>query len=250
MSQNKTRFPGMENASGNPYNRDAYTSNGDNGYSQPPTRRNNERATRFPGMEELSGEQQQQRQNKDQHDPIVGFLFSVSRTPFGEYWPLYLGPNKIGRTPGNMVDLPEGSVSSEHANLVIEQYSNPNLTVAVLENKGSKNGTFVNGKPVFYGRTEECKNGDILRFGSSYECLLILIDVRELGLKKAESFISVGADEESGSNEWEDWSADDPYKRRNAENDMPYFNPQNQKGTKPMNEGSAYASGKPKTEIM
>ena len=134
MSQNKTRFPGMENMEGNPYNRDSFTPNSANGYNQARTRRNNERATRFPGMEAVSEEQPQK--NNDQHDPIVGFLFSVSRTPFGEYWPLYLGPNKIGRAASNSVSLPEGSVSGEHANLVIEQYSNPNVTVAVLENKG------------------------------------------------------------------------------------------------------------------
>ena len=43
MSQNKTRFPGMENASGNPYNRDAYFSNSDNGRSQ--NRKSNEKPT-------------------------------------------------------------------------------------------------------------------------------------------------------------------------------------------------------------
>ena len=248
MSQNKTRFPGMENVSGNPYNRDAFTSS-DNGYRQPPTRRNNERATRFPGMEAIPEEKQQQKQTNDHHDPIVGFLFSVSRTPFGEFWPLYLGPNKIGRATDNSVNLPEGSVSGEHANLVIEQYSNPNVTIAVLENKGSKNGTFINGKPVFYGRTEECKNGDILRFGSSYECFLILMDVREIGLKKAESFISVETENEADSDGWEDWSADDPYKRRDAEQDMPFFNPVTQKGTTAMNEDNSYGA-KHKTEYM
>lgn len=248
MSQNKTRFPGMENAGGNPYNRDAFPANGENGYSQPQMRRNNERATRFPGMDSFSEEQPQQ--NDDQHDPIVGFLFSVSRTPFGEYWPLYLGPNRIGRLSSNSVNLPEGSVSGEHANLVIEQYANPNMTIAVLENKGSKNGTFVNGKPVFYGRTEECKNGDILRFGSSYECLLTLIDVRELGLKKAESFIPVSVEEESDTEVWDDWSGDDPYKRHDTQQDAPFFNSGSQKGTTPMSGGPAFGGGKHNTELM
>ena len=248
MSQNKTRFPGMENMGGNPYNREAYNPNGENDRNQPRTRRNNEKATRFPGMEAVTEKQTQQ--TNDQHDPIVGFLFSVSKTPFGEYWPLYLGPNKIGRASGNSVNLPEGSVSGEHANLVIEQYTNPNVTIAVLENKGSKNGTFVNGKPVFYGRTEECKNGDILRFGSSYECLLLLIDARELGLEKAESFISVDVEEETDSDSWDDWSADDPYKRRDTEQDMPFFNQRSQKGTTPMNGGPAFGGGKHNTEIM
>ena len=187
MSQNKTRFPGMDNAANNPYNRDMFVSNGDD-----EMKRNDSKATRFPGIESVENGQQAD----VPHDPIVGFLFSVSKTPYGEYWPLYIGKNTIGRNTAdsaNMINLLEGSVSSEHAALVIEQYTNPNETVAVLENKGSKNGTFINGKRVIYGRTEECKNGDILRFGSNYECMLILFDVRVLGLKKAENFISVEA---------------------------------------------------------
>ena len=244
MSQNKTRFPGMENTGNNPYNRDAYSSNSDKGQSQ--NRKSNEKSTRFPGMESV--QEGQKHQSDDQHDPIVGFLFSVSRTPFGEYWPLYLGPNKIGRKASNSVNLQEGSVSGEHANLVIEQYTNPNVTIAVLENKGSKNGTFINGKPVFYGRTEECKNGDILRFGSSYECMLLLFDVRELGLKKADGFMSVEVEEET--DEWNDWDDDAPYKRHDTDNDTPYFDPGTKKGTTPMNGGKAFGSGKPETEYM
>ena len=237
----------MENAGNNPYSRDAYSSNGNWDYGQSQARRDNGKATRFPGMESVAEDRPKQQAN-DRHDPIVGFLFSVSRTPFGEYWPLYLGPNKIGRAVHNAVSLPEGSVSGEHANLVIEQYTNPNVTIAVLENKGSKNGTFVNGKPVFYGRTEECKNGDILRFGSSYECLLTLIDVRELGLKKADGFISVDVEDESVDDDWDDMHSDAPYKRRDNGQDAPYFNPDSVKGTKPMDGGQSFGGGG--TEFM
>lgn len=239
MSQNKTRFPGMENAANNPYNRDMFVSNGDD-----EMKRNDSRATRFPGIEGVDGAQQ----TEAPHDPIVGFLFSVSKTPFGEYWPLYIGKNTIGRNTAdsaNMINLLEGSVSSEHAALVIEQYTNPNETVAVLENKGSKNGTFINGKRVIYGRTEECKNGDILRFGSSYECMLILFDVREIGLKKAENFIQV--DEVESSNPWDE-SNDSPYKPNRQE---PYFDPsQTSKPTNAMNGEPMFGGNKHKTEVM
>lgn len=235
MSQNKTKFPGMENATNRPYS--AYM--GDEEINN-----NGSRATRFPGIDD----EENKRQSEVQHDPLVGFLFSVSRTSFGEYWPLYIGKNTIGRNTGdsaNMINLPEGSVSSEHAALVIEQYTNPNETVAVLENKGSKNGTFINGKRVIYGRTEECKNGDILRFGSSYECLLILFDVRELGLKKAENFI---ATEESENDDIDD-SNDRPY--RPHRQDEPYFNPnQTSKATNAMNGEPSFGGNKPKTEVM
>lgn len=29
--------------------------------------------------------------------PIVGFLYSISRTPLGEFWPLQIGRNTIGQ---------------------------------------------------------------------------------------------------------------------------------------------------------
>lgn len=85
MSLNKTRIPGMENTGNNPYNRDAYSSNSDNGRGKKNNRRSNEKSMRIPGMDNV--QEQLKRQPIDQHDPIVGFLFLVSRTPFGEYWP-------------------------------------------------------------------------------------------------------------------------------------------------------------------
>lgn len=235
MSEKKTRFPGMENATSNPN----YQDMGEEGIKG-----NNPKSTRFPGIDDSENGQQ----SEIPHDPIVGFLFSVSRSSFGEYWPLYIGKNTIGRNNGdfsNMINLSEGSVSNEHAALVIEQYINPNETVAVLENKGSKNGTFINGKRVIYGRTEECKNGDILRFGSSYECLLILFDVRELGLKKAENFIAV--DEMGNDDEWIE-SIDRPYKPTRED---PYFNPkQTSDATRGMNGEQKFGGTRPKTEYM
>ena len=235
MSQDKTRLPGVENAANNPYRRDMFAPNGDD-----EMKRNDSKATRFPGVEGVDVAQQ----TEFPHDPIFGFLFSVSKTPFGEYWPLYIGKNTIGRNTvdsTNMINLLEGSVSNEHAALVIEQYTNPNETVAVLENKGSKNGTFINGKRVIYGRTEECKNGDILRFGSSYECMLILFDVRELGLKKAENFITV---EEVAYDE----EMDAPYRPSPQD---PYFNPgQTSNATNAMNGAPMFGGGKRKTEVM
>lgn len=230
----------MENTANNPYSREMFAPNGDD-----EMKRNDSKATRFPGLDGVEDVQQADAP----HDPIVGFLFSVSKTPYGEYWPLYIGKNTIGRNNGdsaNMINLREGTVSNEHAALVIEQYTNPNETVAVLENKGSKNGTFINGKRVIYGRTEECKNGDILRFGSSYECMLILFDVRELGLKKAEKFISV--EEEGNDNLWNE-DNDSPYKPNRQ--GTPYFEQgQSTKATNAMNGEPMFGGGKHTTEIM
>ncbi len=37
----------------------------------------------------------------------------------------------------------------------------------------------------------ECKNGDIITIGDSYELLLVLIDVNEIGLAVSDNFIAV-----------------------------------------------------------
>lgn len=61
---------------------------------------------------------------------------------YGGHYDLYLGKNKIGRVGShNNISINDFSVSREHA--VIECFS---TGVVVLEDSGSKNGTFVNSK--------------------------------------------------------------------------------------------------------
>ena len=47
--------------------------------------------------------------------PVIGFLYSVSRTAGGEYWPVCLGENTIGRADDCDVCLKEMTVSEHHA---------------------------------------------------------------------------------------------------------------------------------------
>lgn len=47
--------------------------------------------------------------------PVVGFLYSISRKGIGEYWPVHIGRNKIGRDADCDVILKEGTVSGIHA---------------------------------------------------------------------------------------------------------------------------------------
>jgi len=63
----------------------------------------------------------------------------------------------VGRLPDNSIPIEDGSVSSHHAELVLEsdEYH--------LNDKGSTNGTFVNGAPV---TSVVLKDGDRVRFGS------------------------------------------------------------------------------------
>lgn len=129
--------------------------------------------------------------------PIVGFLYSMSRTPFGEFWPLYLGPNKIGRAKTNDVVLGEGTVSSDHAILTV--LKDDEGIFAAIENNGV-NGVKVNGKSIRLDRVE-CNNMDLIKIGKNYELLVFLIDAEKYGLTLAEEFIDDTSSHLSGKPE-------------------------------------------------
>jgi len=234
MSQNKTRFPGQENVVNNPYDRDMFVSND---YNE--MKKNDSKGTRIPGME----------LNENVHrvlngKPIRGFLFSISRGVVGEFWPLRQGKNTIGSSPECDVCLPEATVSEEHASITIRILEKQGKTIASLKDTDSTNGTKINGEDVDFD-ANPCKNGDIIQFGSNYDCLLILIDTNEVGLKVAEKFIAI--DESENNNPWDE-SNDSPYKPGHQD---PYFNPsQTSKATNAMNGEPMFGGTKHTTEIM
>lgn len=131
--------------------------------------------------------------------PIVGFLYSVSKSSFGEFWPLYLGPNSIGASNEADIVLEEGTVSSEHALITIHKDEDPEEVFAVLEDTHSTNGVKLNGKSIRFERVE-CKHMDIIRIGKNYELLMLLIDTGALGLKPAEEFVAVQRASQSSMN--------------------------------------------------
>lgn len=193
MSQNKTRFPGMEQAKDSTpsrnsiYSREGYNPQGE---GQP----QGGKKTRFPGMEEgLERPQQQQVYGK----PIRGFLYSISRNMVGEFWPLRIGKNTIGSSPKCDICLSEATVSETHASITIRVLENQEKTIASLKDTDSTNGTKINGEDVDFD-ANKLQNGDIIRFGTNYECLLLLIDTKETGLKVSEGFIPLEADAFSG----------------------------------------------------
>lgn len=124
--------------------------------------------------------------------PIMGFLFSVSRTPLGEYWPIYFGPNNIGRDEANPVCLHEATVSFNHATLVVRkmQHQGENNGIFVfVQDTGSTCGTMLNGDTLDFS-PRECKSGDVITIGENYELLLIIINPEAAGLSAKESFQS------------------------------------------------------------
>ncbi len=70
--------------------------------------------------------------------PVVGFLYSISRQGIGEYWPLHIGSNKIGRSGNCDICLKEGTVSDIHAELNIKQMKTTHKILASIKDIGSK----------------------------------------------------------------------------------------------------------------
>lgn len=147
------------------------------------------RGTVVPGMEEI----QECPSNRNQvinNKPIVGFLYSVSRTPFGEYWPIYLGQNVIGRDNSCSIILEEGTVSSEHALIMVRKMKNPEKLIASIVDARSTCGTMINGESLGFDQVE-CKSMDVITIGENYELLFILIDNVMLNLSTREDFVPV-----------------------------------------------------------
>lgn len=175
MDSNKTIYPGMP-ASGSGYQ--PYS-----GSSQNPS------GTYYPASDP-------KKNAKPGEKPLIGFVYSVSKTMLGEFWPLRAGSNVIGRSDSSDICLLESTVSDKHANLVVRQMHNEDGTTSILafvQDLGSTCGTMVNGVSLGF-EPKECKNGDIITVGESYELYFILVNTLELNLKPKDNFIPVEED--------------------------------------------------------
>lgn len=204
MSQNKTVIQGLEpemNSGGASPNN--FYSRGNQSSSA--------RGTVVPGMQDAqasmtagnaasaSSSTSQVRKVSHPGKPIVGFLYSISRTRLGEYWPLQMGRNTIGQAEDCDIRLAEGTVSSNHAVIVTRQIKSG--IIAAITDAQSTNGTMINGETIGF-TAEECHDGDIITIGNNYEFVVVLIDAEKRGLKTSQDFIHVEI--ESASDEADD----------------------------------------------
>lgn len=146
--------------------------------------------------------------------PVVGFLYSISRCGIGEYWPLHVGTNTIGRSADNDIQLKEMSVSDHHASLAVRMMKSSGKLIASVCDKGSKNGMYLNDEELDF-ENHSCKNGDIITVGTSYQLVLLLINPNEYGLSVAENFVAT--DEDSADYVPAPAEPVDPYERRQNE---------------------------------
>lgn len=187
MSSDSTVVPGLGN---NPDMQDFYSRRpgGSASHAAP-------KGTIVPGMDRFAPKvQEQSSQPRRPQVPVVGFLYSISRQGFGEYWPLHIGSNKIGRTADCDVCLAEQTVSERHAALNIKQLKSTRKILASIRDEGSKNGIYVNDEELDYD-AHEVKNHDIITIGDNYKLLVILIDAEAMGLSVSEDFQPVEVEE-------------------------------------------------------
>lgn len=210
MSQNKTVIQGLEPADNSNYNSTYNSSPNQSFYSRNAGGRPMNRGTIVQGMTDNPSAGAYRKPNEtvveqvyqprpttlQSGKPIIGFLYSVSRSAAGEFWPLQIGQNTIGQNPNCDIVLSEGTVSSEHAVLVVRKMKNPEKVIASISDARSTNGTMLNGVSLGFS-AEECKNGDILTIGDNYELFLILVDAASLGLSVSKNFIAIDNPETS-----------------------------------------------------
>ncbi len=104
--------------------------------------------------------------------PLGAFLISYQYEPLGTFWPLAIGGNLVGRAGGHRPDIDVGisdtTVSTEHSMIEVEPHG---ITV---EDRGSRNGTSVNGHAIGRGVRVPVVHGDRVRFGS-FETILVQV---------------------------------------------------------------------------
>lgn len=130
--------------------------------------------------------------NMPNQKPIIGFLYSISKSASGEFWPLRIGSNNIGRSADCDICLGEATVSEQHAVLVIRQMKNPEKIIASICDARSTCGTMINGESLGFDQ-RECFNGDIITIGEHYDLYFILIDAKQIGLNVCRDFMGTQA---------------------------------------------------------
>lgn len=208
MSQNKTRVPGMEPEENRRNGGQQRNVDSQSFYSRSSNRPAH--GTVVPGMDqgyaanqggigggtEPAGSARPQRRTTVQSGkPVVGFLYSISRTPAGEFWPLQIGRNSIGLAGDSDVLLPEGTVSGNHAQIIIQKNKKTGALIVGIKDLGSSNGTTVNGDSIGFDPSS-CESGDIIGIGEAYELVLIILDPTKYQLSVAGNFVPVDVQED------------------------------------------------------
>ncbi|MDO4510243.1 MAG: FHA domain-containing protein [Bacteroidales bacterium] len=191
--------------------------------------------TYVPGVHKQASDASDSQNNSSNNaNPVVGFLYSISRQGIGEFWPLHIGKNRIGRADDNDVVLKEKTVSEYHATLNVRKMAS-NKIIASVQDEGSKTGMYLNDEELDFEK-HNCANGDLLTIGKSYQLVVVLIDADAYGLTVAENFMPAEELPQAGGNAAADDDFDEGlYRNRHADGTINLSgNSQEDGGTKNM----------------
>jgi len=124
---------------------------------------------------EQEQEQPQKKSKPDSAKPLVGFLFSYSKTAEGEYWPLFEGKNTVGSHKSCQQALYEQSVSNPHANIFAIRKKGEERLEFRIQDAGSEISTIVDGEQLMVGDVASLKDRSVIQIGK-YNLFCVLID--------------------------------------------------------------------------
>ncbi len=127
-----------------------------------PEREESEKKFEFSPMETVGFTPEKKEEELEGKTTYVAVPYLIIKTPSGERkFLLTEGKNTVGRSPDCTIVINEKGVSREHFTVHVKG------EIVTIEDLGSKNGTFLNGKRI---NKAELKNGDEIIAG---ECSLI-----------------------------------------------------------------------------
>lgn len=143
-----------------------------------------------PGNDYSSGSMQRDNRAVElQNRVVVGVLFSNSKGPFGEIFPVYLGRNIIGTTENCDICLREATVSSEHAILYVRNNGQGTFDITITD-YNSDYGTAVNNSDARYDTLPVSEN-DVISIGEHYKLLLKIFNAEAAQIAEDPAFSSL-----------------------------------------------------------
>lgn len=125
---------------------------------------------------EQEQEQPKKKSKPESGKPLVGFLFSYSKTAEGEYWPLFEGKNVLGSHNNCHIALHEQSVSNPHAEIFAIRKKGEERLEFRIRDAGSEISTIVDGEQLMVGDPIAIlKDRSVIQIGK-YTLSCVLID--------------------------------------------------------------------------
>ena len=103
---------------------------------------------------------------------FVGWIYTFSNNPSGEYYVIYEGKNNIGTATGNDIVLTDQKISAEHCRIIFRAKSN----YLFIKDCGSTNGTWINDEDILDEQVK-LNDGDTITLGDTKFTLVLIKEI-------------------------------------------------------------------------